>query len=81
MTIRATRMNRVLGSKPRQSAWHAFEHYTAMETVQRDPRPARAIMGYVMTAIALVAVITIGSQVALTILEVFAHVSRTIASI
>jgi len=81
VTIRATRMNRVLGVKPRQTEWHAFERYRTIETVQRDPRPARAIMGYVMTAIALAAVITIGVPIALNIAEVFVRISRAIASI
>jgi hypothetical protein len=81
VTINATRLTRVLGEKPRLSEWHAKERHRAIQPVQRDPRPARAIMGYVMTALALAAVITIGVPIALNLAAVFVRVAQTISSI
>lgn len=63
------------------SAWGRFARLTAIDSVRRDPRPARAVVGVIMAAIALAAAMTIVVPFALKLVEEFHRVSMAISSI
>ncbi len=52
MTIHAKRITRLIGTPERTNDWEPFAYRTAIETVVRDPRPARAVAAYTLIAIA-----------------------------
>ena len=73
--IQASRVHRVIGAPERTNSWEGFKRRTAIETVTRDPRPARAVVGYIMTALAAGVGLTMGGMLAMEIATKFIQLS------
>lgn len=80
MSISRSRMNRVLGEPPRRNMWEAAEHHAAIETVSRDPRPVRAVAGFIMTALATGGGLSGGIYIAHEIYLRFVSVAEALSS-
>jgi hypothetical protein len=80
MPITSSRLHRVIGVPERQNAWEAFERRTAIETVSRDPRPVRAVVGVIMTAIATGGSMMLGWSLATEIARMFNEIAQAFSA-
>lgn len=65
----------------RKTAWDNFRRLSAIETVVRDPRPVRAVIGVIMTCLATGAGLTYGGYYALKMIELFANVAHALQAL
>lgn len=79
--ISSTRLERVIGKLPRDNSWEASPRRTALETVPRDHRPVRAIMGAIMTTIATGCGLIVAGYFAMSVLDAYTHITNQLSSI
>ncbi len=80
MAISADRVNRILPRRSRENEWQAFERYSRLETVGRDLRPTRAVMGYIMTAIGVGSGLTMAIWIAAELAEHYLRLAAILSS-
>lgn len=78
--IPSRRLERVLGELPRENAWEGSRHRTALETVDHDHRPVRAVMGAIMTTLATGVGLIVGGYVAMDIAHMLISIATQLSS-